>query len=61
MIKILGRILKRAVVSTLIIYGLDVILSVVNFSIPLNIITISQVAFLGVPGLLTLIAMYFIL
>lgn len=43
------------------IYGLNLILSGINIFIPINIITIILVTFLGSPGILGLVAVYLLI
>lgn len=43
------------------IYGLNLILSGINILIPINIITIILVTFLGSPGILGLVAVYLLI
>lgn len=57
----LGAILKRFVFAFGIIYGINVILKNVGIYIPINIITIGITSFLGVPGLLSLFAIFYII
>lgn len=57
----LGTILKKIVFSFGIIYGINVVLKNVGIYIPINIITIGITSFLGVPGLLSLFTIFFII
>ena len=43
------------------IYGLNLILSGINVFIPINIITIILVTFVGSPGILGLVAVYLLI
>ena len=43
------------------IYGLNLILSGINVFIPINIITIILVTFLGSPGIIGLVAVYLLI
>lgn len=61
MAKIIVKTIKKIIMAFLIIYGLNVMLAGLNFYIPLNLITIGAVSLLGSPGLLGLVAMFFIL
>ena len=54
-------LIKKIIFAFVILYGLDVILASTNFYIPINIITITTVTLLQIPGLLMLIAMFFII
>jgi len=52
--------LKKIVVAFLILYGFNLLVSSINVYIPINVITISITSILGIPGLLSLIAIFFI-
>jgi len=57
----LGNILKKIVFAFGIIYGINVVLKSVGIYIPINIITIAITSFLGVPGLLSIFAIFYII
>lgn len=57
----LGTLLKKVVFAFGIIYGLNVILKNFGIYIPINIITLCITSFLGVPGLLSIFAIFFII
>ena len=57
----LGTVLKKVVFAFGIIYGINVILKSVGIYIPINLITLVITAFLGVPGLLSLFAIFYII
>ncbi len=59
--KKLGTILKKVVFAFGIIYGVNVILKNVGIFLPINVMTILITSFLGVPGLLSLFALLFII
>ena len=61
MINIIFKAIKKIIFAVVIIYGLDMILASVDFYIPLNIITVAVVSLLGIPGLLSLVTMFFII
>lgn len=61
MFKILKKVVKKVVFAFVLLYGLNVIVSSINIFIPINIFTISIVSILGVPGLLSLISIFFII
>ena len=54
------RFLKKVCASTFIIYGFNLIVSSINIFIPINLINVSVVSFLGFPGLFSLLLMFFI-
>ena len=57
----LGTILKKVVFAFGIIYGINIALQNVGIYIPINVLTIGITAFLGVPGLLSIFAIFFII
>jgi len=57
----LGTSLKKIVFAFGIIYGINVILKSVGIYIPINIITIAITSFLGIPGLLSLFTIFYII
>ncbi len=59
--KYIFKIVRNIVLAFCFIYGFDLIASGLNIVIPLNFITIGLVTFLGLPGLLALIGVYFVL
>lgn len=52
---------RKVVVAFLMLYGFNLLVESINVFIPINYITVGTVTCLGVPGLLSLIAMFFIL
>lgn len=61
MLKIIGKILKKITIAFLLLYSLNVMLSGTSFYIPINIITVCVITILGIPGILGLITMLFII
>ena len=61
MINKLGTVLKKIVFAFGIIYGINIILKNVGIHIPINIITLGITSFLGIPGLLSIFAIFFII
>ena len=55
MIKKLFIIIKKIIMSVLLIYAYNVIASPLNVVLPINIITVLIVAILGIPSMLALI------
>lgn len=55
MLKKIFTILKRIVMAVFLLYGYNLLAVPLNFIIPINIITVSLVAILGIPALLSLI------
>lgn len=60
MLKKIAIVLKKIVLAFLMLYGLNYFISSLQIYIPINIITVSIVSLLGVPGLSSLIILYFI-
>ncbi len=60
MIKKIVNALKKVVVAFLILYGFNLLVSSINIYIPINVITVGVTSVLGIPGLMSLIAIFFI-
>mgnify|MGYP005807498763 FL=1 len=60
MIKKIYTIVKKIVFAFLMLYGLNYFISSLQIYIPINVITVGVVSLLGVPGLSSLIILYFI-
>ena len=60
-IKFIGLVVKRIVFAFLVLYGINVILSSVNFNIPINIMTVGIGSILGSPGIMVLIILKLII
>ena len=58
--KLIVKFIKKIIMAFLVLYGINMILSGVNFYIPINLITVGVLTLLGVPGMLGLIAVMFI-
>ena len=54
------NLLKKIVAAFLLLYGLNYFLSSLQIAIPINFITVAVVSLLGIPGLSSLIILYFI-
>ena len=61
MTKIIVKLIKKICLAFVMLYGLNIILSGVNIFIPINIITISLVTFLGVPSIIGLVTIFFLI
>lgn len=59
MLKKVQLVVKKIIFAFLLLYGLDLCVNSLNVVIPINIFTLGTVSFLGVPGLISLIAMFF--
>ena len=58
--KLIVKFVKKIIMAFLVLYGINMILSGINFYIPINLITVGSLTMLGVPGMLGLIAVMFI-
>lgn len=61
MFEIIKKIVKKIIFAFVVLYGLNVIVSSINIFIPINLFTITVVSLLGIPGLLSLISIFFII
>ena len=61
MAKKIIKVVRKICVAFVSVYGLNLILGTLNIFIPINIITISIVSILGVPGLISLVITYFLI
>lgn len=55
------KVLRKICIAFVMLYGLNIILSTTDIFIPINIITITLVTLLGMPGILGLVLTYFII
>ena len=55
------KIVRNVILAFCFIYGFDLIATGMNIFIPINIFTVIVVTFLGIPGLIALIGVFFIL
>ena len=60
MIKKIVNVLKKVVVAFVILYGFNLLVSSINIFVTINLVTVGIVSILGLPGLLSLIIMYFL-
>ena len=56
----LGYLLKKVVFAFGILYGINVLLKNVGIYVPINLITLIVTTFLGVPGLISLFAIFYL-
>ncbi len=59
MVKKVISFVKKIIFAFLLLYGLDLCINSLNVVIPINLFTLGTVTFLGVPGLVSLVAMFF--
>lgn len=60
MVKKIIILIRKICTAAFIIYGFNFILSSINIFIPINLINLGVVTFLGFPGLFSLVLMFFI-
>jgi len=60
MIKMIINVVKKIVIGIFILYGFNLLVSSINIIIPINYITVGTVSFLGIPGLLSLVLLFFL-
>ena len=60
MVKKFKFLIKKIVMAFLLLYGLNYFISSLHIYIPINIFTVGIVSFLGIPGLSSLIILFFI-
>lgn len=61
MIKKLLNLLKRIIISAFILYGYNLIVTPINLTIPINLITLSLITFFGLPALFALIVILIVI
>ena len=61
MIKFILGVIKRIIMAIIVLYGLNIATSNFNLIIPINMISIFLLSSLGLPGLVSLIALYFLI
>ena len=55
MIKKMFNILKRIIINAFILYGYNLIVTPINLTIPINLITVGLLTVFGIPALFALI------
>ena len=58
--KKIKSVVKKICFGFLVLYGFNFILSSADILIPINVITVGTVGMLGIPGLFSLVAIFFI-
>jgi len=61
MIKRIANVLKKVVVAFLMLYAFNLLVSSISIYIPINLITVGVISILGIPGLLSLVALFFVI
>ncbi len=61
MLRKVFEIVKKIVLAFLFIYSLNLFVNSLNILIPINLFTLGTVTALGLPGLLSLVVMFFII
>lgn len=59
MLKKIISLVKKFIFAFVLLYGLNLCINSLNIVIPINVFTLGTVSFLGVPGLVSLVAMFF--
>lgn len=59
MLKKIISLVKKFIFAFVLLYGLNLCINSLNIVIPINVFTLGTVTFLGVPGLVSLVAMFF--
>ena len=57
--KIIFIVIKKIILAVFLVYAFNLLVSGLKIFIPINVITVSVVASLGMSGLLALVAIYF--
>ena len=61
MLKIIFNVVKKVIFAIFLLYGLNITLNALNVVIPINYISIFFVSLFDIPGLRSLIVLYFVL
>lgn len=59
--KVIFVVVKKIVLAICLVYAFNLLTSGLKVFIPINVVTVSVVASLGMSGLLALVAIYFVL
>lgn len=54
-------LVKKVILAFFMLYGLNLIISSLNIVIPINLISLTVVSLMGIPGLCTLVGLFFVL
>ncbi len=55
------KLVKKLCLAFIMLYGLNIVLDAMDIFIPINIITLCLVTFLGVPSILGLVLIFFLI
>lgn len=61
MLKKILKIVKKIIISVVLLYSLNLILQPLNINIPINLINIGLITLLGIPALISLIMILLII
>ena len=61
MMKKIITLVKKIVIAFLILYAFNMLVASLNIYIPINVITVAVVSLLGIPGLVGLIILFFLI
>jgi len=49
------KIFKKIVISSFLLYGFNLLVQPLKINIPINVVTVSAISFLGIPALISLV------
>ena len=61
MISLIVKVVKKVIFAIVLLYGLNLMLTSLDIVIPINLISIIFITIFDIPGLLSLIILYFII
>ncbi len=53
--KLIFKLLRKIIISSFLLYGYNLLVQPLNLMIPINVITVSAITILGIPGLLAMV------
>ncbi len=59
MLKVVVSLVKKLVFSFLLLYGLNLVVNSLNIVIPINAFSLGTVTFLGIPGMMAIVVLFF--
>ncbi len=59
--KMIIKLVKKLCLAFVMLYGINLILTGVNIFIPINLITLALVTFLGTPSIIGLVVIFFLI
>ena len=61
MLKIIFNVVKKVIFAIFLLYGLNITLNAVNVVLPINYVSVFFISLFDIPGLISLIVLYFVL